>query len=129
VLGALAGAGVLLALSSFLDVMAGRDQRARHLLEGRAVLLVEKGWVNEPLMRRLAVDLHDLHAAIRKSGLARLADVEYAVLELDGSISVIQHDDDGRPYAESREQYPPGSRMSDRRDRRLTCVKWRHNAR
>ena len=39
----------------------------------------------------------DLLCAIRKQGIARLTDVGWAILELDGTISIIKADDDNRP--------------------------------
>ena len=98
VLGAAAGAITLVLLSAVFNRMTARNRRLRRLLEGQPVLLVQYGDVDETMMRKYAISRNDLLSAIRKQGLARLSDVAFAVLELDGSISVIKTDDDRRPH-------------------------------
>jgi uncharacterized membrane protein YcaP (DUF421 family) len=49
-------------------------------------------------MHRQGVSRNDLFSSIRKQGIARLADVNFAILELDGTISVIRKDNDQRPH-------------------------------
>lgn len=98
VLGATAGAITLVLLSGWLNRVTSRSKRVRVLLEGRPVLVVRDGVLDETAMRREAVSRNDLLSAIRKQGLTRLADVSFAIVELDGSISVIRADDDNRPH-------------------------------
>lgn len=98
VLGALAGALMLVVLSYTGDHITSRSHRARVFLEGKPVLLVKDGQIQHDIMERQVVTTYDLLSAIRKQGLSRLADVGFAVLELDGSISVIKADSDPRPH-------------------------------
>jgi uncharacterized membrane protein YcaP (DUF421 family) len=98
VYGGIAGAGTLYALSALLGRLTVRSQRAQRLLEGRPLLLVKEGRLQVDMMHRQAVSHNDLLSAIRKHGYARLADVDYAILELDGSISVIKADRLQRPH-------------------------------
>ncbi len=90
VLGAAAGAAVLVGLSTALNHVTAHSKRARVLLEGTPVLLVKHGEVEESMMDKKAISHNDLLSAIRKQGIARLSDVGYAILELDGSISVLK---------------------------------------
>ena len=98
VLGATLGAIVLVLLSAGFNRITNRSRRTREFLEGKPVLLVKDGTIHETKMRRNNLSRNDLLSAIRKQGLARLCDVAYAVLELDGTISVIKTDDDERPH-------------------------------
>lgn len=98
VLGAAAGAAILVILSSLLNRATSRNVKVRAILEGSPVLLVQEGKVEKEMMTRLNVSDNDLLAAIRKQGIIRLNDVAFAILELDGSISVIKRDDDKRPH-------------------------------
>ena len=98
VLGAAAGAAILVILSSLLNRATSRNVKVRALLEGAPVLLVQEGKVEKEMMRKFDVSDNDLLAAIRKQGIIRLCDVAFAILELDGSISVIKTDDDMRPH-------------------------------
>ena len=99
ILGASGGAAMLLFLSTVFNRITAGSKQARIFLEGKPVLLVRKGTINEEHMKKQAVSRNDLFSAIRKQGIPRLDDVAYAILELDGTISVIkQDDDDDRPH-------------------------------
>ena len=98
VLGALAGAITLVGLAGALNRITARSRKARVFLEGKPVLLVSKGNVDDEEMKRQAVSRSDLLSAIRKAGVVHITDVGYAVLELDGSISIIKAADvKGKP--------------------------------
>jgi uncharacterized membrane protein YcaP (DUF421 family) len=103
VLGAVVGAIVLVLLSGALNRLTARSKRSRVFLEGKPTLLILQGELDEKAMLRQSISRNDLFMAVRKQGLSRLADVGFAILELDGSISVIPCDDDTRP----RDCLPP----------------------
>lgn len=61
-----------------------------NIVEGKALILVENGHLNNKHMRRERVDEADiLEAARTQQGLERLSDVKYAVLERGGRITVV----------------------------------------
>lgn len=90
--GAFAGVAVLLALSWALNKLTAHSPKLRKLLEGSPTLLVHNGTVLEKAMRKESVSLNDLLTAFREQGIASLSEVRYAVLELDGKISIIRVD-------------------------------------
>ena len=98
ILGASAGAVTLVLLSALLNRITARSRKARRMLEGQPVLLVDHGEVDESMMRSKDISRDDLLTAIRKQGIVRMAEVAFAVLELDGSISVIRTDNDKRAH-------------------------------
>ena len=93
VLGAIAGATTLVVLSTALNRATAHSRKARILLEGRPVLLMRDGEIEEAMMKNKAISHNDLLSAIRKQGLGRLQDVGYAILELDGTISILKASD------------------------------------
>jgi uncharacterized membrane protein YcaP (DUF421 family) len=97
VLGAIAGAVMLVVLSGFLNRVTASSHKIRVLMEGNPVLLVHNGKVIEPAMKQEFVTRYDLFSNIRKAGLIHLSDVGYAVLELDGTISIIRCEDKKHP--------------------------------
>ena len=92
ILGAFAGVATLLTLSWGLNKLTARSSRARNLLEGSPTLLIHDGKVLDSAMRRESVATNDLLTALREQGIASVSEVRYAVLELDGKISVIRSD-------------------------------------
>ncbi|MEZ0348070.1 MAG: YetF domain-containing protein [Thermus sp.] len=86
-LGGLLGAGLLLLLDRVLS-----RSRLRRSFMGEPVLLVHEGRPVWDHLRREGVELEELMAALREHGVARLEDVLEAVLEVDGTISVVPKD-------------------------------------
>jgi uncharacterized membrane protein YcaP (DUF421 family) len=48
-------------------------------------------------LRREGIDQETLEAALREHGIAEISEVEMAVLEIDGSISIVPVNQDHRP--------------------------------
>ncbi len=91
--GGLVAVLTLLGLDKGISLLTDRSKRARRALEGEPRLLVRDGRIMERALREEKVDVEDVRAAVRAHGLARVEDVRLAVLETDGSISVIPKDD------------------------------------
>ena len=98
ILGALLGTVVVLLLSIGLNRIASRSKSARAALEGKPEMLVKYGKLDDQLLLRHGIGHADLLLAIRKQGLSRVENVGFAILELDGSISIIERDKDPRPH-------------------------------
>jgi uncharacterized membrane protein YcaP (DUF421 family) len=85
---------VLLTLDIVLHALTGRSRRARRAIEGEPRLIVRDGRVLDKAMRQEGIDIDDVRTAIRAHGIDSVRDVRLAVLETDGSISVIPRERD-----------------------------------
>jgi uncharacterized membrane protein YcaP (DUF421 family) len=90
VVGGLAGALGLLLVNRW----ASRNRKLRQTLEGQPTLLVRQGQVHHKNLEREGVSLADLRAALREHGVLGTEDVATAVLEVDGTISVVHREHD-----------------------------------
>ena len=90
VLGALAGGVTLLLLSTGLNRWTAKSLKVRRILESEPILLVHNGRLLDDNLTKYAVSRPDLNAGLRGQNMITLADVRYAFLELDGTISVIR---------------------------------------
>ncbi len=88
-LGGIAAAGTLIVLNAALAFVVARSGRARRVFEGTPVLLVYDGEVIEPHMARERITLEELKGIVREHGMERIEEVRSAVLELDGTISIV----------------------------------------
>ncbi len=86
---ALVSAGTLILLGWLWATALGRRPGWQRPLVGIPTIIVEDGQVRRRELRREGVSPDQLRAAVRDRGLADLADVRLAVLEVDGTISVI----------------------------------------
>lgn len=64
------------------------------ILDGTPLVLIEKGKQHQRTMDEVAVQDQDVMAAARDKGLERLDQIEYAILERNGEISIIQAQDE-----------------------------------
>ena len=89
----------LLLLDRALDFVVDRSRRFRRIVEGEPRLLVRDGRMLTRALHDGGVRPDDLRAAVRNAGIVSVEEVRLAVLETDGSISVIAMSNlpDGEP--------------------------------
>jgi uncharacterized membrane protein YcaP (DUF421 family) len=87
--GGILAAVVLLVLNAIVAQLRLRSPRLRRLVEGSPTVLVLHGEPITASMRREGIDEDTLELALREHGIKELNEVEMAVLEVDGSISVV----------------------------------------
>lgn len=71
---------------SFLSL---KSSGFRHLLCGRPLLLVSRGVVNEQALKDARYTLNDLMEQVRAKDVFDLAEVDYAILETNGDLSIL----------------------------------------
>jgi uncharacterized membrane protein YcaP (DUF421 family) len=93
VLGGVVAAATLLLLNYLIAELSGGNRRFRKLVQGQPSLLVHDGQIIAAHMASEHVSMDELHQALREHGISALSDVALAVLEVDGSISLMKYDD------------------------------------
>ncbi|MEK6756890.1 MAG: YetF domain-containing protein [Bacteroidota bacterium] len=93
VAGGIAAAATLLVLNASITYGVWRYKGVRKFVEGSPTLLIHHGKVLKENLAKEKVALESLHQALREHGIASIADVSLAVLEIDGSISVLVTDE------------------------------------
>lgn len=86
--GGLIIAAVLITLSWVITKLSYSFKPFRHLVEGVPTLVVHQGKVVEANLKKELITLGDLKILLRKQGIHNLQDVQTAILESDGSLSV-----------------------------------------
>jgi uncharacterized membrane protein YcaP (DUF421 family) len=62
----------------------------RKLIEGRPTVVIENGKILRENMREMRYDLDELNAQLREKGILDITEVQYAILENNGAMSVVQ---------------------------------------
>jgi uncharacterized membrane protein YcaP (DUF421 family) len=91
--GGAVAATTLLVLNYLVAELSGGNRRFRKYIEGQPSLLVHDGEVIESHMAKEHVSMDELQRALREHGVATYKEAAIAVLEVDGSISVLKYDD------------------------------------
>jgi uncharacterized membrane protein YcaP (DUF421 family) len=91
----LVGGVIIIATLVLLNFAIGRLDQFRlfhRLLEGEPTLVVRDGQYLVRNMKREGVDQEEVETAVREHGLDSVSDVQMAVLEPDGTISIVGKD-------------------------------------
>ena len=88
-IGGLCAAGVLIVVNVVLSVAVFRNHAAQRFLEGSPVLLAYDGSAIQEHLDKVKITLEELRGVIREHGLDSMKMVHSAVLELDGTISIV----------------------------------------
>lgn len=83
----------LILMQVFISYLNMKSEKARGIICGKPSILIEKGTINEKELRRLRINLNDLMEQLRGKDYPNLDDVEYAILETNGTLSVIPKTD------------------------------------
>lgn len=92
--GGLLLAATLIGLNWCVALLTSRSLRAERLVEGVPTVLARDGKLFRNVLKREMVSEDDFNEALRQNGEMTLADVRIALLETNGSISVVKRDSD-----------------------------------
>jgi len=83
-------AATLVALGSLFSYLTYRSKRLENLIEGSPRILVHHGKIVEANMRKERLSVYELRTMLRHQGVHAFEEVQEAVLESDGSVSIIR---------------------------------------
>jgi uncharacterized membrane protein YcaP (DUF421 family) len=88
--GAVLIVGTFASLQVLLSWLSFRFPRTRPILEGEPIIVIQNGEPIARSLRRERLTVDDLTEGARRQGIAHLADVHFAILETDGTLSFLQ---------------------------------------
>lgn len=80
---------VLVTAEIILSYVSLKSERARGVVCGKPSVVIQNARILEPELQRLRLNINDLLEQLRQKGVADVADVEYAILETSGQLSLI----------------------------------------
>ena len=90
VTGAVIAVATIAALQVGTSYVSFRSRRARKVLEGLPLVLIEDGKLIDENLRRERLDVHEVAAEMRLQQIGSFDEVAWAILETNGSISFIE---------------------------------------
>ncbi len=79
----------------FLEIIAGylsvKFNKFRNIMEGKPSLIINRGIINHKEMIKQRYTLDDLMLELRSNNIKNLKDVEYAVLENNGTLNIFKY--------------------------------------
>ncbi|MCU0324776.1 MAG: DUF421 domain-containing protein [Spirosomaceae bacterium] len=91
-LGGIVAAAALFVLNFILKKLSHRFQGVSKLIEGEPIMLVYKGMIQAENLKKADISMQELETAVREHGVESIENVDLAMLEIDGNISVLSND-------------------------------------
>lgn len=71
-----------------LSFITLKSKKIREIVEGKPVVLIANGRIEDKEMKKQRYTIDDLLTQLREKNISRIADVEFAILETSGKLSV-----------------------------------------
>lgn len=80
----------LLVMHLIISVINLKSLKAREVICGKPSILIYRGKINEKALKKERFTINELQERLRGNNVVNLGDVEYAILETSGEVTVIQ---------------------------------------
>lgn len=78
--------GLMTIITSYLSI---KSFKMRKIVGDELITLVENGIIVDKNMKKIKLTINELKMKLREKGVFSLADVEFAIMEMDGQLSVL----------------------------------------
>ena len=85
---------LLVVIQISISYISMKNNTIRHLIDGKPSVIISKGKVNFKEMKSLRYNLDDLLMQLRINSIKSIEEVDYAVLESNGKLSIFKRQDD-----------------------------------
>ncbi|MFK9091327.1 DUF421 domain-containing protein [Bacillus salipaludis] len=94
---------ILMIIQIIMAIVSLKSKKFRNLVEGKPSIIINRGKIDEVAMRKQRYNFDDLMTQLREKDIRSIADVEFAILESSGSLSVIEKlEDPNKPKNQSK---------------------------
>jgi uncharacterized membrane protein YcaP (DUF421 family) len=74
----------------FIEILTQKFRQTRSLLEGNPSIIIRNGIIDFQELKKSRLDINQLQILLRKKDIFSIREVEYAILEPDGSVSILK---------------------------------------
>ena len=90
---------ILVSLQLVTSYLSLNNKKIRDLLDGKPSVVINEGKINPKEMKKIRYNTDDLLSQLRNDGIKTIEEVDYAVLETNGKLSIFK-------TGESDDKYP-----------------------
>ena len=80
----------LLVMYMIISILNMKSVNFRKIMSGKPAILIYRGKIDEKILRKESITINELQERLRVDNIFNLGDVEYAILETNGEVTVIQ---------------------------------------
>lgn len=89
---------VLVLLQVIFSYITLKNNKFREIVDGKPSVIIKEGKINFEEMLKQRYNLDDLLTQLREKSVKSIADVDYAILETSGKLSVFAKDEKNKDY-------------------------------
>ncbi|WP_439647400.1 DUF421 domain-containing protein [Aquibacillus saliphilus] len=90
---------VLLVIQKAIAWFSLKNSKFRHWFEGKPSVIISRGKLDEHVMKKQGYNFDDLMMQLRENGTKSIQDVEFAILETSGKLSIFEKSADENPIS------------------------------
>jgi len=83
------GVALWAGLAICVELIALKSIRIREILDSQPIILIKKGQIQQSALKKERLNIDDLTMLLRTNNVFAVADVDYAILEPNGDLSVL----------------------------------------
>ncbi|MCQ4022522.1 MULTISPECIES: DUF421 domain-containing protein [unclassified Ruminococcus] len=88
---------ILIICEIVLSVLMMKRAKFRRIVCGMPQIIIRKGKIDQAQMKKLRMSTEDLCEQLRQAGCFKLSQVEYAIIETNGKLSILKKPEDEPP--------------------------------
>ncbi len=100
---------ILIICEIVLSVLMMKRAKFRKLICGMPQIIIRNGEIDQRQMKRLRMSTEDLCEQLRQEGCFKLSDVQYAIIETNGKLSILKKPESEPPDCKQLGIKPEGS--------------------
>ncbi|MGA9289668.1 MAG: DUF421 domain-containing protein [Anaerobacillus sp.] len=88
--------GILVLIQIIMAYVSLKSEKIREIVDGKPSVLIDRGKIDETEMKKQRYNFDDLLIQLRENNIASVSDVEFAILEPSGKLSVIKKEEENK---------------------------------
>ncbi|MBQ8879848.1 MAG: DUF421 domain-containing protein [Clostridia bacterium] len=89
----------ILSIEIIASTLKNKSEKLKHVLDGGNVFIIYKGRLSQKALRDTRISVNELMASARAQGIGDLSEIEYAILEQNGGLSVLEKNKSNMAHA------------------------------
>lgn len=76
-----------------MDFIMFKSDKAEKILDGEAKMIIKDGQINEKVRQQEKITYDEIASVLREHGVKKISDINYAMVETNGQISIVEDED------------------------------------
>ena len=89
---------ILVFFQKIIAIIDLKFPKIRNLIDGKEQVIINKGKINVEIMKKEKYNMNDLYTQLREKGIRSIDEVEYAILETNGNLSIFTYEENNKTF-------------------------------